>query len=119
MQILSIKSSTNPKTIELTNAAVAKVKELLTTEDDDDLGLRVAVRPGGCSGFSYEMFFDTETEDDDIISDYGGLRVIVDPQSAKRVTGAVLDFQEGLMESGFSIDNPNVSRSCGCGNSFA
>lgn len=119
MQILSINTSTARKSIQLTDSAVAKVKGLLATEGDDDLGLRVAVRPGGCSGFSYEMFFDADTEDDDIVSDFAGLRVIVDSQSAKRITGAVLDYKEGLMEAGFSIDNPNVSRSCGCGNSFS
>lgn len=119
MQLLSINSSATRKPIELTDSAVTKVKDLLATEGDDDLGLRVAVRPGGCSGFSYEMFFDAEVEEDDVIADFAGLRVIVDPQSAKRITGAVLDYREGLMEAGFSIDNPNVSRSCGCGNSFA
>lgn len=119
MQILSIKSSAPPRPIQLTDSAVAKVKDLLASEGDDDLGLRVAVRPGGCSGFSYEMFFDADVEDDDVVVDFAGLRVLVDPQSAKRITGAVLDYREGLMEAGFSIDNPNVTRSCGCGNSFA
>ena len=119
MQLLNIKSSAPPKSLQLTDSAVAKVKTLLADEGDDNLGLRVAVRPGGCSGFSYEMFFDADTEDDDVVSDYGGLRVIVDSQSAKRIVGAVLDYREGLMEAGFSIDNPNVTRSCGCGNSFA
>lgn len=119
MQLLTIKSSVPPKPIELTDSAVAKVKALLASEGDDDLGLRVAVRPGGCSGFSYEMFFDADVEDQDVIIDFDGLRVVVDQQSVKRITGAVLDYREGLMEAGFSIDNPNVTRSCGCGNSFA
>ena len=119
MQLLSIKSSIPSKPIELTDSAVAKVKSLLSSEGDDDLGLRVAVRPGGCSGFSYEMFFDADVEDEDLVIDFNGLRVVVDPQSVKRITGAVLDYREGLMEAGFSIDNPNVTRSCGCGNSFA
>lgn len=119
MQLLTIKSSVPTKPIELTDSAVAKVKSLLATEGDDDLGLRVAVRPGGCSGFSYEMFFDADVEDEDVVIDFSGLRVVVDTQSVKRITGAVLDYREGLMEAGFSIDNPNVARSCGCGNSFA
>ncbi len=119
MQLLSINSSKTTNPLEVTGSAVTKIKTLLASEGDDDLGLRVAVRPGGCSGFSYEMFFDADVEEDDIVSDFGGLRVLVDPQSAKRITGAVLDYREGLMEAGFSIDNPNVSRSCGCGNSFA
>lgn len=119
MQLLTIKSTVPPKPIELTDSAVAKVKGLLATEGDEDLGLRVAVRPGGCSGFSYEMFFDADVEPEDTVIDFDGLRVLIDPQSAKRITGAVLDYREGLMEAGFSIDNPNVTRSCGCGNSFA
>lgn len=119
MQLLTIKSSAPERPLLLTDSAVAKVKSLLATEGDDDLGLRVAVRPGGCSGFSYEMFFDSDVEEEDTVIDFDGLRVLVDPQSAKRITGATLDYREGLMEAGFSIDNPNVTRSCGCGNSFA
>ena len=119
MQLLTIKKSTPQRPILLTDSAVAKVKSLLASEDDDDLGLRVAVRPGGCSGFSYEMFFDSDVEQEDTVIDFDGLRVLVDAQSAKRITGATLDYREGLMEAGFSIDNPNVTRSCGCGNSFA
>ena len=119
MQLLTIKSSAPERPLLLTDSAVAKVKSLLTTEGDDDLGLRVAVRPGGCSGFSYEMFFDSDVEEEDTVIDFDGLRVLVDSQSAKRITGATLDYREGLMEAGFSIDNPNVTRSCGCGNSFA
>ncbi len=119
MQLLTIKKSTPQQPILLTNSAVAKIKSLLSSEGEDDLGLRVAVRPGGCSGFSYDMFFDADVANEDIITDFEGLRVVVDPQSAKRITGATLDYREGLMDSGFSIDNPNVTRSCGCGNSFA
>lgn len=119
MQLLTIKSSAPQRPILLTDSAVAKVKALLASEEDEDLGLRVAVRPGGCSGFSYEMFFDSDVEEEDVVIDFDGLRVLVDPQSAKRITGATLDYREGLMEAGFSIDNPNVTRSCGCGNSFA
>ena len=119
MQLLTIKSSAPQRPILRTDSAVAKVKALLASEEDEDLGLRVAVRPGGCSGFSYEMFFDSDVEEEDVVIDFDGLRVLVDPQSAKRITGATLDYREGLMEAGFSIDNPNVTRSCGCGNSFA
>ena len=119
MQFLTIKSSTPQKPILLTDSAVAKVKALLASEGEDNLGLRVAVRPGGCSGFSYEMFFDADVEEEDIVADFEGVRVLVDSQSAKRISGAVLDYREGLMDSGFSIDNPNVTRSCGCGNSFS
>jgi iron-sulfur cluster assembly protein/iron-sulfur cluster insertion protein len=119
MQLLNINSSVPPKPITLTDSAVAKVKALLASEGEDELGLRVAVRPGGCSGFSYEMFFDADIEEEDVVIEFDGLRVVVDHQSVKRVAGAVLDYREGLMEAGFSIDNPNVTRSCGCGSSFS
>jgi len=118
-QILSIKSTKPQKTVNLTDTAVAKVRELIATEDDQDLALRVAVRPGGCSGFSYEMYFDAEVDPSDIIEEFEDVRVLVDPQSAEMVRGATLDYKEGLMGAGFAIDNPNVTRSCGCGNSFS
>lgn len=118
-QILSIKSSRPQRTVILTDAAVAKVRELIDAEGDADLALRMAVRPGGCSGFSYEMFFDSETEAGDVVEDFGGVRVVVDPQSAERLSGSTLDYRDGLMGAGFAIDNPNVTRSCGCGNSFS
>lgn len=118
-QILSIKSNKPQKTVTLTDTAVLKVRELIDAEGDPQLALRMAVRPGGCSGFSYEMFFDSEFESDDIIEEFGEVRVVVDPQSAERLRGATLDYKDGLMGAGFAIDNPNVSRSCGCGNSFS
>jgi len=81
--------------------------------------LRVAVRPGGCSGFSYEMYFDSDIASDDQTIDYSGVRVVVDPSSAMLLEGATLDFKDGLEESGFSINNPNAERTCGCGQSFS
>lgn len=109
-----------PDTIVLTDTAVAKVRELLTAEDDSNLVLRVAVRPGGCSGFSYEMFFDTEVAGDDHISDYeGGVKVAVDPASGPHLKGATLDYKDALQGGGFSINNPNAQRTCGCGQSFS
>ncbi len=118
-QILSIKSSQPQKTVNLTDSAVAKVRELIAGEEEDGLALRMAVRPGGCSGFSYEMYFDAEIDDSDIVEEFEDVKVLVDPQSADMVRGATLDYKEGLMGAGFAIDNPNVSRSCGCGNSFS
>ena len=103
----------------LTDTATTKVKQLLEQEGDDALALRVAVRPGGCSGFSYEMCFDSEVAGDDLTVDYSGVRVIVDPSSAQLLTGATLDFKDGLQGAGFAIDNPNAQRSCGCGQSFS
>lgn len=105
--------------ITLTDAAIAKVAELLEQEGNPELALRVAVRPGGCSGFSYEMFFDSDVADDDVASSFGSVRVIVDPSSAGLLEGATLDFKDGLQGAGFSINNPNASRTCGCGNSFS
>ena len=105
--------------IALTDNAAVKVKELVDAEGEQGLALRVAVRPGGCSGFSYEMFFDTDVAADDITADYGGVRVVVDPSSAQLLTGATLDYKDGLQQAGFAIDNPNAQRTCGCGQSFS
>jgi iron-sulfur cluster assembly protein/iron-sulfur cluster insertion protein len=102
----------------VTEAASTKVQELLDQEDDQSLALRVAVRPGGCSGFSYEMFFDSEVADDDHQVKFGGIRVLVDPTSAQLLSGATLDYKDGLQAS-FAIDNPNAQRTCGCGQSFS
>ena len=105
--------------ITVTESAATKVKSLIEAEGDEKLALRVAVRPGGCSGFSYEMFFDSDVAGDDIASEVDGVRVVVDPASADLLKGATLDFKDGLQGAGFSIENPNASRSCGCGQSFS
>jgi iron-sulfur cluster assembly accessory protein len=105
--------------ITLTDSAAHKVEELLSQEGDERLALRVAVRPGGCSGFSYEMFFDADRADDDVEQAYGGVRVVVDPTSAQLLSGATLDYKDGLNQAGFAIDNPNAQRTCGCGQSFS
>jgi iron-sulfur cluster assembly protein/iron-sulfur cluster insertion protein len=105
--------------IALTDAAATKVDELLKAEGDEALVLRVAVRPGGCSGFSYEMFFDSEVASDDVLESYGTVRVAVYPSSAQLLSGATLDYKDGLNQAGFSIDNPNAQRTCGCGQSFS
>ena len=105
--------------ITITDVAANKVSELIKQEGDDALALRVAVRPGGCSGFSYEMFFDTDVAPDDITTNYGDVRVVVDPSSAQLLDGATLDYKDGLQGAGFSINNPNAQRTCGCGQSFS
>lgn len=105
--------------ITLTDTAAAKVAELLEQEGNPELALRVAVRAGGCSGFSYEMFFDSDIAGDDVSTSFGDVRVVVDPSSASLLQGATLDFKDGLQGAGFSINNPNASRTCGCGNSFS
>src|SRR3954447_9158947 len=104
--------------ITLTDTATDKVKQLIDAESSDDpLFLRVAVRPGGCSGMSYEMFFDSERADDDITQEYGEVAVVVDPASAQYLSGATLDFKDGLQGAGFTVNNPNAQRTCGCGQS--
>lgn len=105
--------------ITLTDAATSKVRELIVKEDEPDLALRVAVRPGGCSGFSYEMYFDVAKAEDDIEYAFGEVRVVVDPSSAMLLEGATLIYKDGLVDAGFSINNPNAQRSCGCGQSFS
>ena len=105
--------------ITLTDNAATKVKQLIEAEDEQALALRVAVRPGGCSGFSYEMFFDSDVAADDVTADFSGVKVVVDPSSAQLLDGATLDFKDGLQGAGFAIDNPNAQRTCGCGQSFS
>ena len=105
--------------ITLTDTAANKVKELLDAEGEPELALRVAVRPGGCSGFQYEMFFDGDVADDDMLATFGPVKVLVDPASAQLLEGATLDYKNGLQDAGFHITNPNASRTCGCGQSFS
>jgi iron-sulfur cluster assembly protein/iron-sulfur cluster insertion protein len=106
--------------ITLTDTAASKVKELLEAEGADELALRVAVRPGGCSGFSYEMFFDGDISAEDETATYlEGVKVVVDPASSLLLEGATLDYKDGLNQSGFAITNPNATRTCGCGQSFS
>ena len=113
---IQIKSS---RAVLATENAVKKLIELKQAESSDNSFLRMGVKPGGCSGYSYEMFFDTEVFDGDVVEEYGDVNIVVDAQSLEHIKGSTLDYREGLMETGFSIDNPNVSRTCGCGNSFS
>ena len=103
----------------LTDSAAKKVASLLAEEGNADLALRVAVKPGGCSGYSYEMFFDSEIEADDIIRTFDSVKVVVDPDSAELIKGATLDYRDGLQDAGFHITNPKATRTCGCGSSFS
>jgi iron-sulfur cluster assembly accessory protein len=105
--------------IALTDNAADKVRSLMEAEGVPNLALRVAVRPGGCSGFSYEMFFDTDIAADDTSVDFQGVKVVVDQSSAMLLEGATLDYKDGLQGAGFAIDNPNAQRTCGCGQSFS
>jgi iron-sulfur cluster assembly protein/iron-sulfur cluster insertion protein len=105
--------------IALTDNAADKVRSLMDAEGVPELALRVAVRPGGCSGFSYEMFFDTDFAQDDQAADFNGVKVVVDASSAMLLEGATLDYKDGLQGAGFAIENPNAQRTCGCGQSFS
>ena len=103
----------------LTERAAAKIKELQAEEPDGDAAvLRVAVQGGGCSGFEYALGFDRGAQEGDHELEVHGVRVVVDPFSAPYLQGASIDFLDGLQESGFKIENPNVSSACGCGHSF-
>jgi iron-sulfur cluster assembly accessory protein len=102
----------------LTDAAAHKVKSLLEQEGRDDLQLRVAVQPGGCSGLRYQLFFDERSLDGDVIKDFDGVGVVVDRMSAPYLGGATIDFVDTIEKQGFTIDNPNASGSCACGDSF-
>ena len=108
-----------PAPVTLSDEATTKVTELLAQEEGENLALRVAVKPGGCSGYSYEMFFDSEVMTDDVVREFGTVKVIVDGASAELLSGSTLDYEDGLQSSGFHITNPNATRTCGCGSSFS
>ena len=102
----------------LTPVAVEKVRSLLEQEGRDDLRLRVAVQPGGCSGLIYQLYFDERFLEEDVTVDFDGVEVIVDNMSVPYLDGATIDFKDTISEQGFTIDNPNASGSCACGDSF-
>ena len=115
----SVNIGKKPAPVTLSDAATTKVGELLAQEEGENLALRVAVKPGGCSGYSYEMFFDTEIVSDDVVREFGTVKVVVDAASAELLTGSTLDYSDGLQGAGFHITNPNATRTCGCGSSFS
>ncbi len=104
--------------INVSDTAAAKVKALLEQEGRDDLQLRIAVQPGGCSGLRYQLFFDERNLDGDLVSDFNGVSVVVDRMSIPYLNGAVIDFVDTIEKQGFTIDNPNAGGSCACGDSF-
>ena len=104
--------------VSLTTAAADKVRNLLNQENRDDLRLRVAVQPGGCSGLIYQLYFDERLLDGDQTVDFDGVEVIVDDMSVPYLDGATIDFKDTISEQGFTIDNPNAAGSCACGDSF-
>jgi iron-sulfur cluster assembly accessory protein len=104
--------------IKLTEAAAGKVKELLAEEGREDIALRVAVQPGGCSGLRYAMYLDDQVTDRDVAEEQFGVRVVVDKMSAPYLTQATIDFVDTLEASGFTIENPIAQGTCACGQSF-
>lgn len=102
----------------LTEVAVQKVRSLLEAEGRDDLSLRIAVQPGGCSGLRYQLYFDDRDLDGDVENDYDGVKVVTDKMSAPYLSGASIDFMDTIQQQGFTIDNPNAGGSCACGDSF-
>ncbi|MEZ5087690.1 MAG: iron-sulfur cluster assembly accessory protein [Tessaracoccus sp.] len=104
--------------VTLTDVAVQKVRSLLDSEGRDDLLLRIAVQPGGCSGLRYQLYFDDRQLDGDVARDYEGVVVVTDKMSAPYLGGASIDFVDTIEKQGFTIDNPNASGSCACGDSF-
>ena len=102
----------------LTDAAALKAKSLLDQEGRDDLALRIAVQPGGCAGLRYNLFFDDRTLDGDLVAVFSGVNLTVDRMSAPYIQGATIDFVDTIEKQGFTIDNPNATGSCACGDSF-
>jgi iron-sulfur cluster assembly accessory protein len=112
--------TSQPRTdsINVSDVAAAKVKSLLAQEGRDDLQLRIAVQPGGCSGLRYQLFFDERNLDGDVVTDFDGVAVVVDRMSVPYLNGAQIDFVDSIEKQGFTIDNPNATGSCACGDSF-
>lgn len=115
---MTVQDEATTQGITLTSAAAAKVSTLLTQEGRDDLRLRIAVQPGGCSGLRYQLYFDEREIDGDIVRDFSGVQVVTDKMSAPYLSGATIDFVDTIEKQGFTIDNPNASGSCACGDSF-
>jgi len=104
--------------ITLSETAAGKVKELLVEEGRNDIALRIAVQPGGCSGLRYAMYLDDEISEKDVAAEQFGVRVVVDRMSVPYLKEATVDYVDTLEQSGFTIDNPMAQGSCACGHSF-
>ncbi|MCI2264044.1 iron-sulfur cluster insertion protein ErpA [Sediminivirga luteola] len=104
--------------VTLTDTAADKVRALLHQEGREDLRLRVAVQPGGCSGLIYQLYFDERVLEGDAVRDFDGVEVIVDKMSVPYLDGSTIDFADTIEKQGFTIDNPNAAGSCACGDSF-
>jgi len=115
---MTVSDEVTQQGIVLTDEAAQKVSALISQEGRDDLKLRVAVQPGGCSGLRYQLYFDERTFDGDVVRAFGGVEVVTDKMSAPYLMGATVDFVDTIEKQGFTIDNPNATGSCACGDSF-
>jgi iron-sulfur cluster assembly accessory protein len=115
---MTVQDEVTQQGITLTETAATKVAALLAQEGRDDLRLRVAVQPGGCSGLKYQLYFDERSFDGDIVHEFGGVGVVTDKMSGPYLMGATIDFVDTIEKQGFTIDNPNATGSCACGDSF-
>ena len=105
--------------VTLTDVARDRVKALFQAQGlADDIRLRIEVKLGGCAGFQYDLYPDEALGENDLVRDFGGLEVVVDQKSANYLVGATIDFEDSIMKQGLTIDNPNATGSCACGNSF-
>lgn len=116
MSATEVKISTDG--IALSEEAALKVRALLDQEDRNDLKLRVAVQPGGCSGLRYQLYFDDRALEGDTVKEFGSVAVVTDKMSTPYLMGATVDFVDSIEKQGFTIDNPNAGDSCACGDSF-
>jgi iron-sulfur cluster assembly accessory protein len=115
----AVATSTVATGIALSDSAASKIKDLIDREENgQSLALRVAVQAGGCSGLRYALYFDDEVNDGDIVSDFGGVKVVIDSQSVPFVQGATVDYLDTLQQQGFAINNPQAKSGCACGDSF-
>lgn len=115
---MTVDSKTNTDGIVLTEGAAAKVKDLIANEEAGTLSLRISVAPGGCSGLRYQLQLDDRQLDGDVVADWHGVSVVTDRMSAPYLIGATIDFVDTIEQQGFTIDNPNATGSCACGDSF-
>ena len=115
---MTVQDEVTQQGIVLTDEAAQKVSALISQEGRDDLKLRVAVQPGGCSGLRYQLYFDERSFDGDVVREFGDVGVVTDKMSAPYLMGATIDFVDTIEKQGFTIDNPNATGSCACGDSF-
>ena len=115
---MTVQNDVTAQGVILTEVAATKVSNLLAQEGRDDLRLRIAVQPGGCSGLRYQLYFDERQVEGDVVSTFDGVDVVTDKMSAPYLTGATIDFVDTIEKQGFTIDNPNATGSCACGDSF-